>query len=63
MKETYCNVYANGNSSTSQKIVGNKATTNGILTGDTYKSQSSYSGLDFTNTWTIKEGVSAPILK
>ena len=61
--ETYSNLYANGNSSTSQKIVGNKATTNGILTGDTYKSQSSYSGLDFTNTWTIEEGVSAPILK
>lgn len=61
--ETYSNIYANGNSSASQKIVGNKATTNGILTGDTYKIQSSYSGLDFTNTWTIEEGVSAPILK
>lgn len=61
--ETYSNIYANGNSSTSQKIVGNKATTNGILTGNTYKNQSSYSGLDFTNTWTIEEGVSAPILK
>ena len=61
--ETYSNLYANGNSSTSQKIVGNKATTNGILTGNTYKNQSSYSGLDFTNTWTIEEGVSAPILK
>ena len=61
--ETYSNLYANGNSSTSQKIVGNNATTNGILTGNTYKNQSSYSGLDFTNTWTIEEGVSAPILK